>query len=187
MKKRVCFWLATLLGAIVLAITSPANALTFAFSYSALDGSFSGHGDFVTGNTGSPYLVIGVTGFAIDGNVSSAITGTSTFASADNRLYFPGTPHTDFFGISFSTVGAGAFNLYFNTVEFNGYGVISQFADATGMSAGKQVRLNVAATPLPAALPLFGGGFGAIGFLLWWTKRRNARAFATSSVTAAPA
>src|SRR5258708_36363300 len=96
MRNRVWFWLANMLGVAFLAVTSPAHAITFDFSYSALDGSFSGHGDFITGKIGSPYLVTGVTGTAINGNASSSITGVSTFASADNLLFFPGQPHTDF-------------------------------------------------------------------------------------------
>jgi len=34
--------------------------------------------------------------------------------------------------------------------------------------------IQVAATPLPAALPLFAGGLGAIGLLGWRRKRKNA-------------
>jgi hypothetical protein len=185
MRKRVCSELAGIFAATVLAVTSPANAGTVYFSYSALDGSFSGQGDFITGSAGSPNLVTDVTGTAIDGNVGSVITGTSNFASADNLLYFPSEPYVDFFGISFSTVSAGAFNLYFDTVEFNGYGFLRQSVDPTGMSAGTQVRFNVSATPLPTALPLFAGGLGAMMLLLWWRRRKNvgeATLIATASV-----
>jgi hypothetical protein len=178
MRKRVHPGFAIILGVALIAVASPAHALTFDFSYSALDGSFSGQGDFITGSTSSPYLVTGVTGTAINGNASSVIAGTSTFASADNLLFFPTQPYIDFFGISFATVGSGAFNLYFNNVEFNGYGVLRQSSDPTGMSAGTEVRLNVSATPLPASLPLFAGGLAAIGLLLWRRRRNSATATA---------
>jgi hypothetical protein len=172
MRKRLYFGLANVIGAAFLSVTSPAQATTFDFFYSALDGSFSGHGDFITGSAGSPYRVTGVTGTAITGDASSSITGTSTFASADNLLYFPGQPYTDISGISFATVGSGAFNLYFNNVEFNGYGVIRESLDPGGTGAGTQVRLNVSATPLPESLPLLASGLGAISLLLW-RRRRN--------------
>ena len=47
--------------------------------------------------------------------------------------------------------------------------------DASG-SFGIQ---GVAATPLPAALPLFAGGLGALG-LLGWRRKRNAKAVAST-------
>jgi hypothetical protein len=174
MRERVGLGLGAILAAAFLAASSPAGATTFDFSYSALDGSFSGEGEFITGSGTSPYLLSNVTGTAVIGDVGSIITGMSTFASADNLLYFPSQPYTDFFGISFATVSAGDFNLYFNTVEFNGYGVIKQSADPTGMSSGTEVRLEVSATPLPAALPLLASGLGAMALLLWWQRRKNA-------------
>jgi len=39
---------------------------------------------------------------------------------------------------------------------------------------------DVSATPLPAALPLFAGGLGAIGLLGWRRNRRNASSAAPS-------
>jgi hypothetical protein len=38
----------------------------------------------------------------------------------------------------------------------------------------------IAATPLPAALPLFGAGLGAIGLLGWRRKRKNVAAIAAA-------
>jgi hypothetical protein len=39
---------------------------------------------------------------------------------------------------------------------------------------------NLAATPLPAALPLFAGGLGALGLLGWCRKRKNAAAISAA-------
>ena len=39
---------------------------------------------------------------------------------------------------------------------------------------------NVSSTPLPAALPLFATGLGALGLLGWRRKRKNAAAFAAA-------
>ena len=40
------------------------------------------------------------------------------------------------------------------------------------------VYSEVAQTPLPAALPLFAGGLGAMGLLGWRRKRKNSAALA---------
>jgi len=42
------------------------------------------------------------------------------------------------------------------------------------------VDINTAATPLPAALPLFATGLGALGLLGWRRKRKNAAAIAAA-------
>jgi hypothetical protein len=185
MIHNISFAVAAVATGAFLAVASPAGATTYEFSYTAVDGSFSGQGDFITtfitGNQASPFLVTDVTGFANNGNSLSAITGTSNYASADNLLFFPSTPtqaYTDITGISFSTVGAGDFNLYFNSggnplyPGFVGYGRISSSLDPSGSTAGTQVQLNVSATPIPAALPLFTAGLGVLGFFVWRRKRK---------------
>jgi hypothetical protein len=40
---------------------------------------------------------------------------------------------------------------------------------------GTEFTFDVVATPLPAALPLFGGGLGALGLLSWWRRRSLAQ------------
>src|SRR5262249_16007384 len=44
---------------------------------------------------------------------------------------------------------------------------------------------TLAATPIPAALPLFGTGVGLVGFVGWWRKKRGAAAAAQAPATAA--
>jgi hypothetical protein len=48
----------------------------------------------------------------------------------------------------------------------------------TELSYEFSATFTVAATPLPAALPLFAGGLGVIGLLGWRRKRKNAAAIA---------
>jgi hypothetical protein len=43
------------------------------------------------------------------------------------------------------------------------------------MGSGAPIAAEVAATPLPAALPLFGAGLGMIGLLGWRRKRKGPR------------
>jgi hypothetical protein len=187
MIRNISLAVAAVATGAFLALASPASATTYEFSYTAVDGSFSGQGDFITtfitGSQSSPFLVTDVTGFAENGNSLSAITGTSTYASADNLLFFPSTPsqaYTDISGISFSTVGAGDFNLYFNPggdplyPGFVGYGRISSSLDPSGTTAGTEVELSVSATPIPGALPLFATGLGVLGLFVWRRNRKSA-------------
>ena len=113
--------------AIVLAAASVSLADTFDFSYTG--GGYSASGVFTTGNTGSPYTVTGITGWA-DGY---AITGLSSYAGADQLLYEPPTGgyYADFGGISFAANGVdynitsyptGNSNLNISTLDPGGYG-----------------------------------------------------------------
>ena len=45
---------------------------------------------------------------------------------------------------------------------------------------GGSITTEIAATPLPAALPLFAGGLGALGLFGWRRKRKNATAIAAA-------
>jgi hypothetical protein len=176
MRKNPCVgFVAVLAAALVLAANSPASANLFDFSYSGA--GFSGQGEFITQDVGSPYQVIDVTGITTSGSTTSNIVGISTFASADNLLYFPSSstqPYLDFFGISFTTASAGDFNLYFNSVEFTGYARISSSLDPSGTTAGTQVQFAVHGAPGPVAgagLP----GIILVGvfLLVAWRHRRT--------------
>ena len=53
-------------------------------------------------------------------------------------------------------------------------------AGATGFFGGYYIGSIASATPLPAALPLFATGLGALGVLGWRRKRKNAAAVAAA-------
>lgn len=93
--------------AIVLATASLSLADTWSFSYSG--GGYTATGVFTTGNVGSPYTILGITGTA-DGY---AITGLSTYAGSDQLLYMPPTGgyYADFGGISFSNANGVDYNI----------------------------------------------------------------------------
>jgi hypothetical protein len=176
---------------------SLANAATFDWSYTD-GGSNSGSGT-LTADLSSPgvYDLDTITGTAN----GFAVTGPSTYAFDDNVIYFSPTAPThfdptnpfffvDFAGIAFITSG-GTFNIYEGTI---GQPVPYNCGDASpycligpGVPGGDGVGTpttdpivaltdfsltEVAATPLPAALPLFAGGLGIFG-LFGARKRRK--------------
>jgi hypothetical protein len=153
---------ALLLGAIA---TVPAHASTFDFSVA----SGGSPGDVASGTltasliSSGVYQVTGISG-TFDG---VTITGLSSYANADNELFFPAQPYVDFQGISFLT-SLGAVNLFSNS----GYFEVKSSVDPVGYYFnGTQISLNVSATPLPDGLPLFATGLALIGMMAWWRKR----------------
>jgi hypothetical protein len=154
--------------------TGSAKALVFDFSYSGGSGAnaVSGSGEFITGSsTGSPYSVTGVTGTAN----GSAITGTSSYASADNLLYIPGSQYVDFFGISFSTSNGDAWGIGWTG---SGYGIAEFFKNPAGYCCGvNPIKFTV--TPVSGAPgPVAGAGFPGLllaagGLFAWWRNRRR--------------
>ncbi len=123
----------------------------------------------------------------------------------DNVIYYPqnlAPPSPPYFfldldGISFS-VGNGtlSFNVYennnpkvpgYNCVATSPYCIMGPGNTAAGggldangnpldLVSAASFSLTVAPTPLPAALPLFATGLGALGLLGWRRKRKSAAA-----------
>lgn len=114
------------------------------------------------------------------GNIFSVgSTGSNTpFGSFTNVINCPGC------GPGGSNANAGPLN--FMVTDLSGIS-ISDFtknsggfyfaADVIGPNGGTGA---IAAAPLPAALPLFASGLGALGLFGWWRKRKNAAAGATA-------
>jgi len=96
-----------------------------------------------------------------------------TFALGPSGLIRDGGTTRDFFA-TFTYSTAGAFLLSFQGSGF--YDDVfpdgSRFRAPTSFSGSAE--LNVAATAIPAALPLFGTGLGLMGLVGWWRKRREA-------------
>lgn len=76
------------------------------------------------------------------------------------------------FSISVLTQQASLFNLTLDTVG-NTFSLYNDGSD-TGISTDTATFTPVSATPLPAALPLFAGGLGALGLFGWRRKRKPA-------------
>ena len=78
--------------------------------------------------------------------------------------------------IAYESTTFGLLTVYESGVEigvWNNNGIISAQADI------QSITINTATTPLPAALPLFASGLGALG-LLGWRRKRKAVALATA-------
>ncbi len=130
----------------------------------------------------------------------------NSYDAPDNLIYYPPNlaPPTppyfflDFAGIAFS-VGDGSlsFNVYennsaipgYNCVATSPYCIMGPGSTAAGGGLDEEgnpidpvsavdFSLTVAPTPLPAALPLFATGLGALGLLGWRRKRKSAAAAA---------
>jgi hypothetical protein len=182
------------------AATIPANAATITLDWTlsgpaaSLGGlHFTGSGTLTATIGPASDLVTAITGTVTDGTVVETITGlapTGTLNSNDNLLFpigtnFVGPPVSstpyvsvsdlDSHGIAF-TIAAGPIDVFgFSAPNQtpapnpanNNYGELSP----EGFGVG-----NFAVTPLPAALPLFATGLGALGLLGWRRKRKNAAA-----------
>jgi hypothetical protein len=74
-------------------------------------------------------------------------------------------------------VPAGATTLYLGFADANGFNSANDANNGPGWYNDNTGSLTVNVTPLPAALPLFAGGLGALG-LLGWRRKRTGRSVA---------
>jgi hypothetical protein len=175
-------WFAAICAVVLSAeATKTANAATLSFDFSFTDALF-GHGT-VTGeveglsdNSTGPASAVFLDSFSSDfGSICS--TPCNTMAS-------PWVVFSNFFTVSNGQVKFGDFDSinFSNLAEFSFFGQFGPFfgdlhhqsIDASGRMTFSPVT---SPTPLPAALPLFATGLGALG-LLGWRRKRKARAVA---------
>jgi hypothetical protein len=112
---------------------------------------------------------------------SDRLTGTITFSFLQD-----GTPTPKFFGTMLvnSVVGDPAFMAAFMTGETLHISLITQALSggntlesvAGGLRASAPIGSGEVFVPLPAALPLFATGLGALGLLGWRRKLKAAAA-----------
>lgn len=140
----------------------------FNFSYSGP--GVSGSGVLTTSDAGSPFTVTGITGTAN----GEAITGLSTYASADNLIFYPTPPNVDFSGVSFSTASRDWGIGWTGTA----YGIVNSIDNPDGACCGISpidFSLSQASgTPEPGAWALMLLGFGAMGASLRRSRRTAA-------------
>jgi hypothetical protein len=179
---RVLFFLLTALTALPLAST-PSHALTFTFSFTNVTGNVSGT---VSGEI-----------FGLTDNATSAATAVQIEnGPAGLGLSLPiSVPLSSASGNAFTVASGVITDSFFNDhFSISSRDVILQFVSSSGaiipgavllvgIPASNTVNAGfspptfaaVITTPLPAALPLFATGLGALG-LLGWRRKRKTRA-----------
>jgi hypothetical protein len=104
-----------------------------------------------TSDLGTQYWLLDASSNVLDITVI-AVSGTSPVSLFNSALPLASGQY-QFYNFSLGTVGT---------------------ATTIGGSWDYQITFDVAATPLPATLPLFATGLGALGLLGWRRKRKNA-------------
>jgi hypothetical protein len=163
-------------------LTAPVYYLHVIGSNYTPDNGLWSNGGTPNGTGGNPNAFLGH--FSISGGGGYAFNNSST--SLD-------TEATDWFGIA--VADNASWTTPVNNVQSFGANGVAPWGFISGIPASaewiwsdpdnaayadlstKIMNLDaVLVTPLPAALPLFASGLGAIGFLGWRRKRKNARA-----------
>ena len=173
------FFVGALAGALMLAAnfwSCPANALTFHFSFTdpGVAGTVQGIVSGLLDNQASPALSVQVTsaagGFGVGeyvGNpVSNSFTVNAGVITVVNFVSLGGLNSTP--AVICCSLGMGSFGLNLASAGLtNSAGFL--FQDSAGLAF-----TLVSETPLPAALPLFAGGLGALGLIGWRRKKKAA-------------
>jgi hypothetical protein len=167
---------ALLVGSLGAAITkASAGAATFDWTLSVpsnvTSGGFTYTGSLTATMTGTPgvYIINSMTG-EVNGN-SVSLLAPGSFEGNSNQLLLNQPFLLGSNGFSLLVASIGDINVF----TFGGNGSGNDWGEfgPTGAFAGVGV-LQVAQTPLPAALPLFASGLGAIGFVGRLRKRMRA-------------
>ena len=177
---------AVLVGAAVVSFAPVANATVYNFEFDSLSvGNLTAIGTVTIDQIGANLEVTAITGTisgtdlsggpqTINGivtnpNFPSTSTSSDSVFTFDN-LAFNGDPHLDVNGILFTTTenSSGFWNLWWSPTAQN-----YKLAESTGGTFAFFEIGNLSTTPLPATLPLFASGLGALGLLGWRRKRKT--------------
>ena len=151
-------------GFIAVGFSVPAQAYTFDIDLTQTYGHEVGGVDGVSDN--NTFSVTALSSYQTVNNVTFTFDGL-TFTGTLGVGFNNGTTTIDSLNFSGSN---GTNQISINLNSFNLYGPISD-----GNTIGGSVTESLAATPLPATLPLFASGLAALGAFRW-RKRRNAAA-----------
>jgi hypothetical protein len=185
-RKMYCK--SALLGAVatLLAVaTTQANATTYDISIT--DNGYTETGEITTNGTLGTLTKSDITSwsFTLVGP-GSATHGPTDISSSAGVIFSTGTSLTATANGLFFNFGSGGAGWTFQNsgdtafieLSSNGFTEVDYiWGSNLTQSLSGNVDIGVAATPLPAALPLFAGGLGALG-LLGWRRKRAARSLA---------
>jgi hypothetical protein len=161
-----------LFGAVIAAaaFSAPASARTWDFSFTDATGD-TASGQLTTSAAGDPYAISNISGL-IDG---SAITGLSSYAGADNNLFFAGgAPYADQGGISFTTASSVTYN-WSNYPSGSPGGIANSVSDPNGNGCCQAAFTSVVVgVPEPATWAMMILGFVGVGFMAYRRKAKPA-------------
>jgi hypothetical protein len=194
-----------LLALVPLLGLSPANATTFDWSISSPYTYVQGSGTLTATNEGGgEYLVT-----SISGSISASCAGNpckpqldqivgllpidaiETYdLDNDNLIYYDVTPQYSSIAMKVGTpnvcgvIGCGFIILGYGS-EDDDPGGVGYYINVVNNGQGPLLSFSLSmddasAAPLPAALPLFATGLGAMGLLGWRRKRKNTAAIAAA-------
>ena len=174
-----------------LALVCPGLAAATATSYAT---TFDVSGTFATGTLGGTINIDVTNNTVTSADVTASGTSPATigpFTIIDNVVEYPSPPTANLLYIALSDAPSNfdTLVLFLPTSTLTGYSGGELCSATYTCSLSAQTYLEPAgttglfedltsgsltATPLPAALPLFATGLGAIGLIGWRRKRRNA-------------
>jgi hypothetical protein len=170
MKRSIWFPGAVTLAAIVsISFSLTAARASTVYDWTLSGATFNGSGTITLGteettNNGGGYLATGMTG---EINLVGVMSPTNYYGS-DNYVFPSATTVVDNFGL-----GVLLANGDMVAIDPGGpYNVQYSVTSSTYQNEDFTLSLPVTTTPLPAALPLFAGGLGALGLFGWRSKRR---------------
>ena len=169
----------TVAGAVALVflimVPAFANAATYQFTATSAANGLLGYLEYdSTSFSGSPSFVDNTQLLSVNFVNPISSTALTTIGPSGNGTFFGYTGGVPFVtGGSGNTGGLGlpdrVFIIGTTIIELgNGTGSPDSFSDVSWVTS------TIAPTPLPAALPLFASGLGALGLLGWRRKRKNA-------------
>jgi hypothetical protein len=155
-----------LAGALFFGVSaSPSHALTFQFSFANIHGLISGLEDNSVGQAADSVAV----------TVSPTLGGLGEYVPGDNFFQSFDVSGGAITAASFqSTVGDFSLLLGINPSLSLFNGTLFNEDEEHGLNGILSYSLVAETTPLPAALPLFATGLGALGLLGWRRKRKQA-------------
>jgi hypothetical protein len=198
----------SIVGALLLAAVPASAAIYDYDFASTDGQGFTLDGTFTTSNSAVPipgaggelgYAISDITGVlaglgfpapdTINGLIPNTVYPASSYSPSgafiyDNALFFPTQPHLDNPGVLFTTAGLPGVEWNLFSIAPTVYSLDNNNNGAYWVTTGtmrlylEPSSLGVAATPLPAALPLFAAGLGVMGLLGRRRKRKNSTALA---------